>query len=97
MITELGHFWITFENGYTISVFNGFGSYTENHFNMKEFEKLQNPKQFDRCVSKTCEIAIIRNDMFCTSNFIENCENSTIGYIEPDRLVDIMMKVKEAS
>ena len=30
--TEMGHFWITFENGYTLSVFNGYGSHTENHF-----------------------------------------------------------------
>ena len=26
--TSAGHFWITFDNGYTLSLFNGFGSYT---------------------------------------------------------------------
>ncbi len=30
--TDKGHFWLTFKNGYTISVFNGFGSYSENHY-----------------------------------------------------------------
>jgi hypothetical protein len=93
--TELGHCWIQFENGYIISIFNGYGSYSENHFNRKEWDKLRNPKAFDRCESKTCEIAIIRNDIFCTSQFIES-EGSTIGYIKPDELPDIMKKVKEA-
>ena len=31
--TDKGHFRLTFENGYTISIFNGFGSHSENHFN----------------------------------------------------------------
>lgn len=39
--TSYGHCWITFENGYTISIFNGFGSYSENHFNHKLFDKMQ--------------------------------------------------------
>ena len=30
--TEGGHFWLTFDNGYTLSCFNGFGSHTENNF-----------------------------------------------------------------
>lgn len=94
--TELGHCWIQFKNGYMISIYNGFGSYSENHFNRKEFEKLHNPKFGDRCESKTCEIAIIRNDIFCTSYFIEDCEGSVIGYVEPDELPDLMKKVKEA-
>ena len=33
--TDKGHFWITFENGYTLSVFNGYGSYSDNHYNRK--------------------------------------------------------------
>lgn len=94
--TELGHCWIQFENGYMISIFNGFGSYSENHFNRKEFDKLHNPKPFDRCESESCEIAIMRNDIFCTSNFIPDCDSSVMGYVKPDELPDIMKKVKEA-
>lgn len=30
--TDKGHCWLTFENGYMVSIFNGFGSYSENHF-----------------------------------------------------------------
>ena len=94
--TELGHCWIQFENGYTISIFNGFGSYSENHFNRKEWEKMTNPKSFDRCESKTCEVAIMRNDIFCTGYFIEECDGSSMGYVKPDELIDLMKKVKEA-
>lgn len=49
--TSFGHCWIKFENGYTISIFNGFGSYSE---------------------------------------------DSVIGFITPDELPELMMKVKEA-
>ena len=46
--TSFGHCWIKFENGYTISIFNGFGSYSDNHFNHKLFEKMQNLDFQDR-------------------------------------------------
>ena len=96
--TTYGHTWITFENGYTVSIFNGFGSYSENHFNHKLFEKYQqhiNPLD-DSCDSKTAEIAITYKDLgFCTSTFIET-NDSVIGYVSPEELVDILVKVKEA-
>lgn len=89
--TSFGHCWIKFENGYTISIFNGFGSYSENHFNHKLFEKMQ-----DRCNSKDCEVAIIHEKLgFVTRNFIDS-DDSVKGYISSDELVDIMQKVKEA-
>lgn len=96
--TTYGHTWITFENGYTVSIFNGFGSYSENHFNHKLFEKHQqhiNPLA-DSCDSKTAEVAITYKDLgFCTSTFIETSD-SVIGYVSPEELVDILVKVKEA-
>ena len=39
--TEMGHFWITFDNGYTLSVFNGYGSHTENHFAIEKWQDIR--------------------------------------------------------
>ena len=94
--TSYGHFWITFENGYTISIFNGFGSYSENHFNHKLFEKMQNLDFQDQCDSRDCEIAIIHKELgLVTRNFIDS-EDSVKGYITPDEIPEVMKKVKEA-
>ena len=94
--TSFGHCWIKFENGYTISIFNGPGSYSENHFNHKLFEKMRDLGFQDRCDSKDCEIAIIHDKLgFCTRTFIDSAD-SVIGYITSDELPELMMKVKEA-
>lgn len=85
--TDKGHFWLTFKNGYTISVFNGFGSYSENHFKTK----LLSVPDFASIDSKDCEIAIMYNGVFVTSSFIDcNVE----GYVTADELADIIYKVK---
>ena len=92
--TSFGHCWIKFENGYTISIFNGFGSYSENHFNL--FEKMQNLDFQDRCDSTDCEVAIIHDKLgFCTKTFVDSAD-SVIGFITPDELPELMMKVKNA-
>lgn len=89
--TEKGHCWITFENGLTISIFNGFGSYTENHFDTKLNE--------DEIMvqSKTCEIAIFKNlfkEEWLTNEFID-CEGDNVkGYVTPEELAEIIIKVK---
>jgi hypothetical protein len=88
--TDKGRFQITFENGYTVSVINGFGSYTENHFNID----LMNPEKDTIITSKDCEIAILHNDKFVTRNFIDNIGDDVKGYIDPKELVDILYKVK---
>lgn len=87
--TDKGHFWLTFENGYTISVFNGFGSYSENY--LKD-ELLKNLK-YDIIKSKDCEISIMYNGVFTTNKFVE-CEYGVKGYISADELADIIYKVK---
>lgn len=89
IITDKGHFWLTFKNGYTISVFNGYGSYSENHFAR---ELIDIPK-FCEIGSKDCEIAIIYKDNFVTGRFVE-CGDSVKGYIRADELADIIYKVK---
>ncbi len=87
--TNKGHFWLTFKNGYTISVFNGFGSYSENHFKTK----LLSVHDFASIDSKDCEIAIMYNGVFVTSSFID-CNDNVEGYVTADELADIIYKVK---
>lgn len=87
--TDKGHFWLAFENGYIISVFNGFGSYSENHFKTDLYRKYK----FDSINSKDCEIAIIYNEIFVTGRFVE-CSDMVKGYISADELADIIYKVK---
>ena len=87
--TDKGHFWLTFENGYKISVFNGFGSYSENHF---KTEVLCTP-EFASVDSKDCEIAIIHDNIFCTSKFIET-DDDVKGWVNADELADVIYKVK---
>ena len=93
--TRFGGFQIRFENGYTISIFNGFGSYSENHFNTKLHEKMENLNFTDSCISKDCEVAVIYEDIFCTDKFIET-DDSVKGYISADELADLIIKVKNA-
>lgn len=88
--TRFGGFQIKFENGYTISIFNGFGSYSENHDKAEilSFKSLS-------VNSKDCEVAIIYNGKFCTDKFIET-DDDVKGYISADELADLIMKVKNA-
>ena len=94
--TRFGGFQIKFKNGYTISVINGFGSYSENHFNTKLCEKMRNNniKYSDICETKDCEVAVIYEDIFCTDRFIET-DDSVKGWITADELADLIKKVKD--
>lgn len=87
--TDKGHFWLTFENGYMISVSNGFGSYSENHFRTDLLKNLPNCS----VNSKDCEIAVIYNEKFVTKKFVE-CDDDVKGYVSADELADIIYKVK---
>ena len=87
--TDKGHFWLTFENGYMISVSNGFGSYSENHFRTDLLKNLPNCN----VNSKDCEIAVIYNEKFVTKKFVE-CDDDVKGYVSADELADIIYKVK---
>lgn len=95
--TRFGGFKITFENGYTISVVNGFGSYSENRFNTKLYEKMNNNniKFFNICQTKDCEVAILYNNEFCTDRFIET-DSDVKGWITADELADLIIKIKNA-
>ena len=94
--TEGGHFWITFDNGYTISVFNGFGSYTENHFNAEKMRKIMDSKNpyLNSWESKTVEIAIIKEDLgFVTQNIIDS--DDSVKAVDVNELVEIINKVSK--
>ena len=93
--TRFGGFQIKFVNGYTISVFNGYGSYSENQFKDEIFETLRDLKIGDECVSKDCEVAIIYKNKFCTNKFIET-DDRVKGYISADELADLIINVKNA-
>lgn len=94
--TEGGHFWITFKNGYTISVFNGFGSHTENNFAFDKWRKIYEEKDpYEKhWESELVEIAIIYKPSgeLVTKNILKSDDNvMTIGI---DELVDMINLVR---
>lgn len=87
MITTFrGHKWIDFKNGYTLSIFNGFGSYSENHFNFEVRDKLI-------IKTKNCEIAIMYKNKYVTDSIL-HC-GDVKGYVDKEELKEIIKKVKE--
>ena len=91
--TEGGHFWITFENGYTLSVFNGFGSHTENNFAIDKWRKIymsDKPNPYENYwESKLVEIAILneQGDLI-TQDIIES--DDSVKTINIQELVDVI-------
>lgn len=83
-----GHFHIKFKNGYEVSLFNGTGSYTDNLY--AKFH------EDEEVYSKYIELAIIKDDYFYTRDFIETVDDDVIGLIDPEELIDILNKVKNA-
>ena len=95
--TEGGHFWITFDNGYTLSCFNGFGSHTENNFaveKQREIEKSGNPYD-NHWESNLIEIAIISPDGdLRTQNIIKSDDSvKTVDVTELVKIINIVSKL----
>lgn len=86
-----GGFRITFKNGYGIDVINGYGSYTENHFNHELAKSLLSGEHYETR-SKDCEIAILNEAGLCNPF---GWEDTVKGYVSVDELVDYINKVKE--
>lgn len=91
--TEGGHFWITFENGYTLSVFNGYGSHTENHFAFEKWRKIymnDKPNPYENFwESKLVEIAILNEEgNLITQDIIES--DDSVKTINIQELVDVI-------
>lgn len=97
LITESGHFWLEFENGYTLSVFNGYGSYTENHFNFDKFKKIIDTKDiYASWESEKVEIAILYNDEMVTNNILQSGDSvTTIAVSELPELINKLANIKE--
>lgn len=95
IVTDKGHFWITFDNGYTLSVFNGYGSYSDNHYNNNYILYPSNDKETIKYVnqkveSSNCEIAIINSNGDLITNDILQCNDSVKGYVDINELVEII-------
>ena len=93
--TDKGHFWLTFNNGYTLSVFNGFGSYSENHFNDKYILFPTNDKEVSKYIfqqdeSHDCEIAIISPEGNMITEEVLKCGDSVKGFVDINELVEII-------
>lgn len=86
IITFKGHRWIKFGD-ITLSIFNGFGSYSDNHYKFK----IRNKKIV---ISKTCEIAILRDGRFITDDFLHE-GNEVKGYVTKKELKEIIGLIKE--
>lgn len=89
--TTRGHFWIEFDNGYKISVFNDWGSYSDNHFNTK-LEKGFIENSNEEISSSNCEVAIIYNNSLVN---IFGWDDDVKGYVTPNELLEIMNKVSK--
>ena len=94
--TEGGHFWFTFDNGYTLSCFNGFGSHTENNFAIEKWENIfmnEKPNPYDNFwESELIEIAILHNGDLVTQDFIES--DDSVKTVKLNELVEIINLVK---
>ena len=92
--TEGGHFWLTFDNGYQLSCFNGFGSYTENHYAYDKQQKILGNKSIyeNFWESKLIEIAILKDGELRTQNIIKS--DDSVKTVDINELVEIINIVK---
>lgn len=94
---EMGHFWITFENGYTLSVFNGYGSHTENNFALEKWQDIvKHHKIFEGWDSNLVEIAILNEEgNVITRDIIKSDDNvKTVDVNELVEVINIISKIK---
>ena len=94
--TGIGHCWITFDNGYTLSIFNGTGSYSENHSDFKKMADIMKNKDILATYeSKDVEIAILKDGKFVTSKVLEDHDDDVKGYVSIEEVIEIINKLKE--
>lgn len=87
IITKAGHCWITFKNDYTLSIFNGSGSHTENHMNT-DF----NATQYQ---SKEIEVAVMIEGRFCTQQFFDYELGDDVATINVYDLPDLIKRIND--
>ena len=85
-----GHFWLDFDNGYTLSAFNGYGSFTENRY--VTFNDILNKKSWE---SRTVEIGIFKDNKLIT-NEILNCDDivKTVKLEELIAIINFLLNYK---
>lgn len=89
--TEGGHFWITFENGYTLSAFNGYGSHTENNFAFEKGHRVYESGNIyeNYWESKLVEIAILdKNRNFITQDIIKS--DYDVETVDINELIEVI-------
>lgn len=89
--TGMGKVQIKYDNGYTLSIANGFGSYTENHFDVDKYTKIIDNKDiFASWTSEEVEIAVIGpRGIFITDEVIEGA-NDIVITVSVKKLIEIM-------
>lgn len=86
IITYKGHKHIHFGKGVCLSIFNGFGSYSENHYEIEKMNK-------KIVITNDCEIAVLRNNEFITEEVLGG--NKVVkGYVTKKELKEIIEKVR---
>lgn len=96
--TGMGKVQIKYDNGILLSIANGFGSYTQNHFDVdKQTKIIENRDIFASWTSEDVEIAIINpKGEYITKEIVEEAEDLVIT-LSVKRLIEIMneLLVKE--
>jgi hypothetical protein len=91
-VNKCGNIHLKLDNGIIVSIFIGFGSYTENR-----------NKKSEVYVSKNCEIAFLdKKDNFITRDVMSlidkkylELNDDVIGYIEINYVLDLIEKVRK--
>ena len=93
--TEGGHFWLKFNNGYTLSCFNGFGSHTENNFAFEKYKKIIDDGNIfeNNWESSVIEIAILKNNKLVTQNVIKS--DDSVKTVDMQEFIEIINKVSK--
>lgn len=88
--TKFGRTRITFKNGYTVSLFNGLGSHTDNKYNNILIDSEESGKP---CESANIELAVLYGNQFVTNLFTKTMDGSVVGWVNPEEAVEILEKV----
>ena len=87
----MGHFWLTFKNGYTLSVYNAFGSHTENSDNFEKQAKIIEHRDITATwKSTTVEIAILNKKGDIVTDKIFKDLNDIVATIDVSELISVI-------
>lgn len=75
-----------FDNGYSLSIINGFGSDSDNKFRSDLIEQKIIRSRF-------CEVAVIKNGKFVTKKVLDTTDD-VLGWVDKKQLAKIIIKVR---